>query len=149
MKLFRRSALLALALGLAFALPSLSPLIAQTAPAAQSVQAAAPAPSSAAKRAMDIEDVIAYRGMGATVLSNDGKWFAYRMSPTEGDSELIVRATDSDKEMKFPVGAGAGGTMVFSEDSQWLAFSTSDVNVTLTMSGGDQVVPSYTRSSKL
>ena len=121
MKLFRRSALLALALGLAFALPSLSPLSAQTAPAAQS----APAASSAAKRAMDIEDVIAYRGMGATALSNDGKWFAYRMSPTEGDSELFVRATDSDKEMKFAVGAGAGGTTVFSEDSAWLAFSTA------------------------
>jgi dipeptidyl aminopeptidase/acylaminoacyl peptidase len=122
MKLFRRSALLAPGLGLAFVLP-MSPLRAQTAPAAQSAPAA---PSStAAKRALDIEDVIAYRGMGATLLSNDGKWFAYRMSPTEGDSELIVRATDSDKEMKFAVGAGAGGTMLFSDDSQWIAFGTS------------------------
>lgn len=115
MKLFRRSSLLALGLALAFVLP-MSSLKAQTAPSAQ---------SASAKRPLDIEDVIAYRGMTTSVLSNDGKWFAYRMSPTEGDSELIVRATDSDKEMKFPVGAGAGGTMVFSDDSQWIAFGTS------------------------
>ena len=48
---------------------------------------------TAAKRPMDIEDVIAYRGMGAAQLSNDGQWMAYRMSPTQGDSEVIVRAT--------------------------------------------------------
>ena len=107
MKLARRtfvSALLALALVLPFV-----PVKAQ----------------STAKRAMDIEDVIAYRGMGAASVSNDGKWIAYRMSPTQGDSEVIVRATTGDKEMKFAVGEGGFGATTFSEDSQWLAIATS------------------------
>ena len=108
MKVLRRTFLLASLLALAFVLP-FSPLKAQ-----------APA---AAKRPMDIEDVIAFRNMGASVLSNDGQWFAYSMRPTQGDAEVIVRSTASDKEMKFPVGDGGGNTLVFSDDSQWVAFT--------------------------
>ncbi|TAK19342.1 MAG: S9 family peptidase [Acidobacteria bacterium] len=77
------------------------------------------------KRPLDIEDVIAYRGLGQTLLSGDGQWLAYRMSPTQGDSEVIIRSTSSDKEIKLPVGEGAGGTMLFSEDSKWFAASTA------------------------
>jgi len=108
MKLARRtflSALLALALVLPFV-----PVKAQ---------------STAAKRPMDIEDVIAFRNMGTTTLSNDGQWMVYSMRPTQGDTELIVRSTATDKEMKFPVGDGGGNSAVFSDDSQWIAFSTS------------------------
>ncbi len=131
MKLFRRSSLLALAFALAFALP-LSPLhvwlgAQQAAQAPKPAMAMAPAtpPSAGGKRAMDIEDVIAFRNMGATSLSPDGQWLAYSMRPTQGDTDVFVRSTSSDKEMKFPVGDGGGNTMVFSEDSQWVAFSTS------------------------
>lgn len=120
MKLFRRSSLLALAVALAFALP-LSPLSAQSGPAAVSSTPA----NGAAKRAMDIEDVIAYRGLGVSVLSPNGEWLAYRMSPTQGDSEVILRQTTSDKEIKLAVGEGAGGAMSFSEDSKWVAVSTA------------------------
>ncbi len=77
------------------------------------------------KRPLDIEDVIAFRGLGATALSPNGQWLAYRMSPTQGDSEVILRNTTSDKEIKLAVGEGAGGAMTFSEDSQWLAVSAA------------------------
>ena len=77
------------------------------------------------KRPMGLEDILAFRAIGQTVLSNNGQWIAYRMSPIQGDSELIVRNTTSDKEMRFPVGEGAGGAVTFSDDSTWLALTVA------------------------
>ena len=135
MKLFRRSSLLALALLLAFGLP-LSPLSAQSGPAAVST---APA-NAGAKRPLDIEDVIAFRGLGATLLSPNGQWLAYRMSPTQGDSEVILKSTGSDKEIKLAVGEGAGGVMTFSEDGQWIAVATTASQIkTGSMSRSDRI----------
>jgi dipeptidyl aminopeptidase/acylaminoacyl peptidase len=92
------------------------------------------------KRAIEIDDIIAWKSIGATVLSNDGQWFAYRVSPGEGDSQVVVRRTSSDKETKFDVGetpaagaaagggrggaAGGGSTLAFSDDGKWVAFTT-------------------------
>jgi hypothetical protein len=109
MKLSRRSWLVA-ALSLALAAP-LTHLFAQSV--------------AGAKRPLDIEDVIAFRALGVAQLSPNGQWLAYRMSPTQGDSEVIVKNTTNDKEIKLAVGEGAGGAMSFSEDSQWLAVSTA------------------------
>lgn len=108
MKLSRRSWLVA-ALALALVAP-LTHLFAQ---------------SGGVKRPLDIEDVIAYRSMGVATLSPNGQWLAYRMSPTQGDSEVIVKNTANDKEIKLAVGEGTGGAMSFSEDSQWLAVGTA------------------------
>jgi len=89
------------------------------------------------RRAMGLADIVAWKNAGATTISNDGRWLAYRMSPIEGDSEVIVRAAEGDKVYKFPVGespsAGGGpaspgeigppaATLRFSEDAKWIAF---------------------------
>ena len=102
---------------------------------AQKPDAAPAAP--AAPRPMELADIIAWKNIGATAFSNDGRWIAYRMSPIEGDSEVFVKATDSDKVYRFPVGeapsmgGGPGGpgeggpppaTLRFSDDSKWVAF---------------------------
>ena len=77
-----------------------------------------------AKRAMDLEDILAFRAMNATSLSPNGQWVAYRMSPLEGDSEVIVKGTaPGAKELKFPVGEN-GGAFTFSQDSGWIAITT-------------------------
>ena len=97
---------------------------------------AAPA---AAKKSVSVEDVIAWKTIGATALSNDGQWFAYRVAPQEGDAELVVRNAATGKETRYPLGetgAPAGGgpaagvfaggaTLQFSDDSKWIAFNTS------------------------
>ena len=80
-------------------------------------QAAAPA---AAKKSVQIEDVVAWKSIGTTLISNNGEWFAYRVAPQEGDAELTIRNVASGKETKFPLGevgapgggapAGAGGS---------------------------------------
>jgi dipeptidyl aminopeptidase/acylaminoacyl peptidase len=89
------------------------------------------------RRPIGLADIVAWKNAGATTISNDGRWLAYRMSPIEGDSDVIVRATDGDKVYTFPVGespAAGGGpaspgeagpppaTLRFSEDAKWVAF---------------------------
>jgi dipeptidyl aminopeptidase/acylaminoacyl peptidase len=93
----------------------------------------APAP---AKRPMQLADILAWKNINTALVSNDGRWFAYRLSPIEGDSEVLIRQTQGDKQYKFGVGdirgdagGGRGGapaavsSLAFSEDSKWAAFS--------------------------
>jgi dipeptidyl aminopeptidase/acylaminoacyl peptidase len=94
----------------------------------------------APKHPVEVEDVIAWKAIGAAVLSNDGQWFGYRLAPQEGDGEVVVkRARGDNKELRFPIGeqpqagdggggrGGAGGapsTLAFSDDAKWVAFTT-------------------------
>jgi len=98
----------------------------------------------AAKKAIQLEDIINWKAIGATTVSNDGQWFAYRLAPGEGDAQIVIRATRSDKELKFDIGdpsggnagappagpgpggpgPGAGSSLEFSADSKWAAFTT-------------------------
>ena len=40
-----------------------------------------------AKRPIELEDIVAWKSIGPTALSNDGQWFAYRVGPSEGDAQ--------------------------------------------------------------
>ncbi len=73
----------------------------------------------------DIQDILAWKSLRSASISNDGQWFAYRLSPQEGDGEVIVRNTKSEKEYKYPAGevAGFSQDIVFSEHSDWVAFT--------------------------
>ena len=97
-------------------------------------------PPAAAKRPMQLADILAWKNINTAVVSDDGRWFAYRLSPIEGDSEVVVRQTQGDKEYTFGVGdirggGGSGGrrggaamavaSLAFSEDSKWVAFSAA------------------------
>ena len=85
------------------------------------------------KKSIQIEDIIAWKTIGATSLSKNGEWFAYRVGPQEGDAELVVKNIQSGKELKFPLGeSGGGGAGVvigggasFSDDAKWIAFTSN------------------------
>ena len=104
--------------------------------------AAQPATANAqrATKQMQPADLKTWKSIRQSVLSNDGKWFAYVLAPNEGDATLIVRSTGPDgKEMKYPIGeaGGAGGgrggppgadggpaqSLAISADSRWVAFT--------------------------
>ena len=53
------------------------------------------ATQQAAKRPIEIEDVIAWKAIGASVLSSDGQWFGYRLAPQEGDAEIVLKRSGS------------------------------------------------------
>src|SRR5260221_4486135 len=93
----------------------------------------------AGRHAVEVEDVIAWKALGSTVLSADGQWFGYRLAPEEADAEVVVRQVRGEKAMRFaigevPQGAGGGGrggaagnvssALAFSDDGKWAAFST-------------------------
>jgi dipeptidyl aminopeptidase/acylaminoacyl peptidase len=91
----------------------------QDAPAPQAQE---PAVADTAPRPIGVQDVMDWKRIMGATLSRDGSWFAYRVSPTEGNSELVVRSTATETEHRFPVGEG-GGAVTFSADSRWLAFT--------------------------
>jgi len=69
-----------------------------------------------------LQDILSWKRIVGPTLSKDGAWFAHRLSPGEGNSELVVKSTAGDTEHRFPVGE-RGGAVVFSHDSRWLAFA--------------------------
>lgn len=79
--------------------------------------------SPKAPRPIDVLDILAWKGISGTALSTDGQWFAYRLSPMEGDGEVIIRQTKGAKEYKFPAGEGRFGPVSFSEDAKYCAFT--------------------------
>ena len=86
-------------------------------------------------------DLKAWKTIRTSVLSNDGKWFAYVLAPNEGDASVVIRSTGTDnKEWSFPIGSSdaagrgggggrggpapeAGGPLSISADSRWVAFT--------------------------
>jgi dipeptidyl aminopeptidase/acylaminoacyl peptidase len=80
-------------------------------------------------RALSLADVMAWKRIQTPVVSNDGQWFAYRVTPAEGDAEVVVRNLKDGKEQHFPAGdsVAAGGQtgLTLSENSRWVAFNTS------------------------
>lgn len=76
---------------------------------------------------IEIKDIIKWKNIRSSTLSNNGEWFAYQVAPMEGDAEIIIKKTKEEKEYKFPVGdaSSLSGGVRFAEDSKWAAFSTS------------------------
>ncbi len=76
------------------------------------------------KKPLTIAETDTWRSIRAAALSNDGKFFAHRVGPSEGDGEVTLRANADGKETKFPAGSGFG-SLQFSFDSKWFAFSVT------------------------
>jgi dipeptidyl aminopeptidase/acylaminoacyl peptidase len=86
---------------------------------------------TSAQRPVELTDSLEWRRINSAAVSQDGRWFAYRISPNEGDSEALVRMISGDTEYRFPIGevpraagfgGGASSSLAFSDDSGWLAF---------------------------
>ncbi len=78
-------------------------------------------------RPIGLLDILAWKSVGSAELSPDGSWFMYRLSPLEGESEVVLRQVAGTKEYRFPIGEaprmGFGGARTgFSADSKWAAF---------------------------
>lgn len=94
------------------------------------------AADTAAQRPIQLTDIIAWKRIQAASISNDGAWFAYRLSPAEGNSEVVIRNLKDNKDLRFPIGelprveglAGppvpvvAARDLVISDDGKWAAF---------------------------
>jgi dipeptidyl aminopeptidase/acylaminoacyl peptidase len=72
-------------------------------------------------KTVKFEDAKKWEALASAAISDDGRWFAYRLNLVDGDGRLVVRNVDSP-ERKEVVGAGAA---VFSDDSKWAAYLIS------------------------
>ena len=65
-------------------------------------------PKQPALKRLMMADVQAWKSIRGVVLSNDGQWLAYRLTPNEGDGEVVLRQVQGEKELKFPAGEARG-----------------------------------------
>ncbi len=78
---------------------------------------------------------MAWKRIQNAAISNDGQWFAYKVAPNEGNSEVVVRSMKDGKETRYPIGEqprpdfGFAGPppppprdLQISDDSKWVAF---------------------------
>ncbi len=78
----------------------------------------------AAKKPLTIAEGNTWRAVRGAALSPDGAWFVARIGPMEGDSEVTLKQTKGDKEIKF-IGGGGFAPLEFSTDSKWFAITVS------------------------
>jgi dienelactone hydrolase len=78
--------------------------------------------ATGAKKPLTLAEVDTWRAVRGAALSPDGKWFAHRVGPNEGEAELVLRNNADGKETKFP-GGGGFAQMQFSLDSKWFGFT--------------------------
>lgn len=97
------------------------------------------APLCADQKPLSLPDVLAWKRLQTPVISNDGKWFAYKLVPNDGNSQVVLKNIETGAEQRFDIGevarpnpyagggmaamAGPARDVVFSEDSKWLAFA--------------------------
>src|SRR6185312_14291481 len=93
------------------------------------------APPNATQHAITIPEVMNFQGIGADLLSRDGRWLAYRATGLEGDGTVHFRQTRGNRDYHFNLGedkppAGYGqrspdggpGSVALSSDGRWGAF---------------------------
>ena len=71
----------------------------------------------AQKKDLTPDDYARWQQPGFSVLSPDGKWFAYQITPVEGDGWIAVKHAGTDTEHKFMYASRPA----FSENNQWFA----------------------------
>jgi dienelactone hydrolase len=100
------------------------------------VFAAMLAPADTAQKPIQLNDILAWKRIVSPSVSPDGIWFAFRVSPAEGNSEVVIRNLKDGKDQHFPIGeipqaaAPAGGPPVMmaardlaiSDDGKYAAF---------------------------
>src|ERR1035441_10377984 len=57
-----------------------------------------------AQKPIQLADILSWKRIQAPAVSNDGEWLAYRVSPAEGDAEVVIRNLKTGKELRFPIG---------------------------------------------
>jgi hypothetical protein len=101
-----------------------------------------------APRSIELRDALVWKRISSPTVSADGKWFAYKLVPNEGDSEVILRRLTDGQEWRFPAGETAGqmgmmatSDLVFAENSRWLACMSWRQAIS-SMSGMSPTLPS-------
>lgn len=72
----------------------------------------------AQKKPLDHSVYDSWQSIGERMISNDGKWVVYTITPQEGDNELVIQSSDATYKKSVPRGYNA----VITEDSRYAVF---------------------------
>ena len=97
-------------------------LVVSFSPAVNSSQEKEAAQTPKTPRPIGYLDITAWKSISSTAIAPDGQWFGYRLSPVEGDGEVIFRQAQGTKELRFPAGESRMGQIAFSNDGKFAAF---------------------------
>lgn len=73
---------------------------------------------NAQKKPLDHSVYDGWQSIGERMISNDGKWVVYTITPQEGDNELVIQSSDAQYKKTVPRGYNA----VITEDSRYAVF---------------------------
>lgn len=73
--------------------------------------------SSQSKKAMSVTDMMKFREIHHTAISDDGQWIVFTAKPDRGDGEVIVISADKKQRYTIP----RGSRPVISRDGNWIA----------------------------
>ena len=59
---------------------------------------------AATERPIKLTDALAWKRIQTPIVSNNGEWFAYKLTPNDGNSELVVTHLADGKEQRFTIG---------------------------------------------
>jgi dipeptidyl aminopeptidase/acylaminoacyl peptidase len=80
------------------------------------------AQETGAKKPLSLEDYDRWRTVISTEISNDGEWMTYAYGHRVGEDTLQVRELDGEELFLIP----GGKDPLFSDDSRWLAYQSSE-----------------------
>ena len=63
-----------------------------------------PSVVAADQTALKLSDVLAWTRIQTAIVSNDGQWFAYKLVPNDGNSEVVLENLQDGKELRFSIG---------------------------------------------
>ncbi len=72
-------------------------------------------------RPLTFEDLMKFRTIHDTVISEDGTWIAYQLKPDRGDAEVVIRSIEIADEIRVE----RGKKPVISKDARWVAVAVS------------------------
>jgi len=85
-----------------------------------------PAPAQpAGPRPIELRDIFTWKTIVSAVVSDDGRWFAARLAPQEGNGEVVFKEIRGDKAHAFPAGEGRKGEVALSADGAFGAFAVN------------------------
>ena len=77
------------------------------------------------RRPIALDDILSFRALAGGSLSPNGQWFSYRLSPLQGDSDVVMQVDVRHAGMEVPGRRGRRRRATFSADSAWAAVTIS------------------------
>lgn len=74
------------------------------------------------KNAITFDDVMKFKQIKESVISDYGSWIAYTANPDRGNGEVVIKSIETEKEYIFE----RGSKTIFSGDEKWAAVTLLD-----------------------